>query len=260
MFSLKEILSFYPGPQQIFHEFILREYLQYKILQIVFEMPGQSEKLCFLGGTALRIIHGNQRFSEDIDFDNTGLTVEEFYGISECIQKKLEQEGYEIEMRTVMRNAFHCYIKFPALLFKEGLTGHHSEKILIQLDTEPQHYDFTPAKHILNKFDVFTEISVAPLNLLLAQKFYAIVNRHRSKGRDFFDVVFLLAKGAKPDYDYLNLKLKIKGATLLKQRVLDVCSKLNMKAMADDVAPFLFESTDKRKVELFEQYLKQVEL
>jgi hypothetical protein len=33
-----------------------------------------------------------------------------------------------------------------------------------------------------------------------------------------------------------------------------------MKAMADDVAPFLFESTDKRKVELFEQYLKQVEL
>jgi len=107
---------------------------------------------------------------------------------------------------------------------------------------------------------VFTEISVAPLNLLLAQKFYAIVNRHRSKGRDFFDVVFLLAKGAKPDYNYLNLKLKIKEATLLKQRVLEVCSKLNMKAMADDVAPFLFESTDKRKVELFEQYLKQVEL
>ncbi len=130
MFSLKEILPFYPAPQRIFREFILREYLQYKILQIVFDMRGQADKLCFLGGTALRIIHGNQRFSEHIDFDNAGLTEEEFYDISECIKKKLEQEGYEIEMRTVMRNAFHCYIKFPALLFKEGLTGHHSEKIL----------------------------------------------------------------------------------------------------------------------------------
>ncbi|MFM7430844.1 MAG: nucleotidyl transferase AbiEii/AbiGii toxin family protein [Flammeovirgaceae bacterium] len=260
MLNLKEILPFYPAPQQVFREFILREYLQYKILQIIFNMPAQSERLCFLGGTALRIVHGNQRFSEDIDFDNTGLTEKEFYGISEVIQKKLEQEGYEIEIRTVMRNAFHCYIKFPALLFKEGLTGHHSEKILIQLDTEPQHYHFTPDRHILNKFDVFTEIPVAPLNLLLAQKFYAIINRHRSKGRDFYDVVFLLSKGIMPDYDYLNLKLKITEAAKLKERVLKVCSKLNMKEMADDVSPFLFQNSDKNKVEMFEQYLKQVEL
>jgi predicted nucleotidyltransferase component of viral defense system len=97
MFSLNEILPFYPEPQRVFREFILREYLQYKILQIVFEMRGQAEKLCFLGGTALRIIHGNQRFSEDIDFDNTGLTEEEFYGISECIQKKLEQEATKLK-------------------------------------------------------------------------------------------------------------------------------------------------------------------
>lgn len=260
MLNLKEILPFYPAPQRVFREFILREYLQHKILQIIFEMPGQAARLCFLGGTALRIVHGNQRFSEDLDFDNTGLTEKQFQEISDLIKKQLEQEGYEIEMRTVMRHAFHCYIKFPALLFKEGLTGHHSEKILIQLDTEPQHYHFTPDRHILNKFDVFTEIPVAPIDLLLAQKFYAIVNRHRSKGRDFYDVVFLLSKGAKPDYDYLNVKLKITEATALKERVLSVCSKISMKEMADDVAPFLFQNSDKKRVEMFEQYLKQVEL
>jgi hypothetical protein len=33
-----------------------------------------------------------------------------------------------------------------------------------------------------------------------------------------------------------------------------------MKAMADDVAPFLFNAVEAKKVELFEKYLKQVEL
>ena len=85
-------------------------------------------------------------------------------------------------MKTVYKGAFHCYVRFPGLLFKDGLAGHQEQKILIQLDTEPPHFDFKPEKHILNKFDVFTEIPVTPLDLLLAQKFYTIVNRKRSKG------------------------------------------------------------------------------
>jgi predicted nucleotidyltransferase component of viral defense system len=259
MLSLNEILPFYPEPLQIHREFILREYLQYKILQIIFDIPDHAQKLCFLGGTALRIVHGNQRFSEDLDFDNSGFTEDQFDVISEIIKTKLEREGYEIEIKTVYKGAFHCYIRFPKLLFNEGLTGHNSEKILIQLDTEPQHYTFTPDKYILNKFDVFTEIPVTPLNILLAQKCYAIINRKRSKGRDFFDVVFLLSKGAKPDYGYLDLKMGIKDSKSLKDRLLNTCSKLNMKAMAEDVAPFLFTNADAKKIIMFEQYLRQVE-
>lgn len=259
MLNLIEILPFYPEPLRIHREFILREYLQYKILQIIFDIPDHAQKLCFLGGTALRIVHGNQRFSEDLDFDNSGLTEDHFDTISEAIKTNLERDGYEVEIKTVYKGAFHCYIRFPKLLFNEGLTGHISEKILIQLDTEPQHYPFTPDKYILNKFDVFTEIPVTPLNILLAQKCYAIINRKRSKGRDFFDVVFLISKGAKPDYSYLDLKLQIKDAKALKDRLLDTCSKLDMKAMADDVAPFLFTNADAKKIIMFGQYLKQVE-
>jgi predicted nucleotidyltransferase component of viral defense system len=259
MLSLNEILPFYPEPLQVHREFILREYLQYKILQIIFDIPDPAQKLCFLGGTALRIVHNNQRFSEDLDFDNHGLTKDHLERISEIVKTTLERDGYEVEIRTVYKGAFHCYIQFPKLLFNEGLTGHISEKILIQLDTEPQHYPFTPDKHILNKFDVFTEIPVTPLNVLLAQKCYAIINRKRSKGRDFFDAVFLLSKGVKPDFGYLDFKLKINNAKTLKDRLLDTCSKLDMKAMADDVAPFLFNNSDAKKISMFGQYLKQVE-
>lgn len=260
MLSVEELLPYYPESQRTFRDFILREYLQHKILQIIFDQREYANHLCFLGGTCLRIVHGNTRFSEDIDLDNFGLTERSFQAISETIKKELQREGYEIEMKTVYKGAFHCYIRFPGLLFKEGLAGHKEQKILIQLDTEPQHFAFEPEKYILNKFDVFTEIQVTPLSLLLAQKFYTIINRKRSKGRDFYDVVFLLSRQVKPNYAYLDLKLGIDKPKPLKERVLDVCSKLNMKQMADDVAPFLFNTTDARKVEMFEKYLTQVEL
>jgi predicted nucleotidyltransferase component of viral defense system len=260
MLSLDELLPYYPERQRAFRDFILREYLQCKILKIVFDQHSFANRLCFLGGTCLRLVHGNTRFSEDIDFDNRGLEEKEFQAIAEIIRKELEREGYGVEMKTVYRGAFHCYVRFPGLLFKEGLAGHREQKILIQLDAEPQHFDFRPEQYILNRFDVFTEIPVTPPDLLLAQKFYTIINRKRSKGRDFFDVVFLLGKQVKPNYAYLRSKLAIGDSETLKERVLETCAALHMKDMADDVAPFLFDPADAKKVEVFERYLRQVAL
>lgn len=259
MLGLVEIIKYYPDNLQAYKRFMIREYLQYKILQIVFDNSYYANKLCFLGGTCLRIVHGNSRFSEDLDFDNFNLTPEDFEGISSIIAKELKKEGYEVEIRNVLKGAFHCYIRFPELLFKEGLSGHKEEKILIQLDTEPQDFGFEPDRHILNKFDVFSEILITPKDILLAQKFYAILNRSRPKGRDFFDVVFLLAK-TKPNYDYLKLKVNIENSKDLKSAILNRCSKIDMSEMARDVAPFLFNEKDEKRVRLFEEYLIQVEL
>lgn len=260
MVRVDELLPYYDQSLHGYREFILREYLQVKILQIIFNVPEQAAKLCFLGGTCLRIVHGNTRFSEDIDFDNLALSEPEFDHLSTRIQKELAREGYEVEMKTVMKGAFHCYIRFPGLLFQESLSGHYEQKILIQLDTEPQHFPFTPQFFILNQFDVFTEIPVTPPDILLAQKFYAVVNRRRSKGRDFFDIVFLLSRNHKPNYDYLNLKLGIRTPVALKERILAACKKIDLQAMANDVAPFLFNASDSKKVALFAAYIRQVEL
>jgi hypothetical protein len=145
------------------------------------------------------------------------------------------------------------------LLFSEGLSGHKEEKVLIQLDAEPQHFKFKPETFILNKFDVFTTVLTTPKPLLLSQKFYAAVNRKQAKGRDFFDIMFLL-KDTKPDYDYLEQKLKIKTEKELKDKLITRCKKLNMKQVANDVKPFLFESKDAVKVELFEKYIIQAKL
>ncbi|MBN3033749.1 MAG: nucleotidyl transferase AbiEii/AbiGii toxin family protein, partial [Candidatus Saganbacteria bacterium] len=50
---------------------LVREYFQHEFLSDLYKLPG-AEKLMFKGGTALRIIYGSPRFSEDLDFSLFG--------------------------------------------------------------------------------------------------------------------------------------------------------------------------------------------
>ena len=84
MLNIKQIESFYPESLKPFKRNLLREYLQYKILEIIFDSR-YGDKLAFMGGTATRIIHSNTRFSEDLDFDNLGLNKNEFVKLIQLI-------------------------------------------------------------------------------------------------------------------------------------------------------------------------------
>ncbi|MDX2248254.1 MAG: nucleotidyl transferase AbiEii/AbiGii toxin family protein [Bacteroidia bacterium] len=259
MLSLKEIKTFFPETLHVYEQFIFKEYLQYKILEIIFESP-YADKLAFMGGTCLRIVYGNTRFSEDLDFDNFNLSIDNFTDLTRYIKTELERQGYEVEMRNVEKGAWHCYIRFPELLYRAGLTRHKEEKILIQLDTEPHAFDYLFEQPILNKFDVFTQINAVPEDLLLAQKFYAVVNRKRNKGRDFFDIVFLLSRGITPNYEYLHEKIGIRSPEDIRARVLEKCATLDMNEMALDVKSFLFDLRDVKKIILFPSYIQHAKL
>ncbi len=77
MLDIKQIESFYPESLRPFKKNLLREYIQYTMLEAIFDSE-IGRKLALLGGTAARIIHGNTRFSEDLDFDNLGLNRNDF--------------------------------------------------------------------------------------------------------------------------------------------------------------------------------------
>jgi len=256
MINIKQIEKYYPENLRGFKRNIMREYLQYKILEIIFNSRPAS-KLSFLGGTVLRIVHENTRFSEDLDFDNFKLSESDFILLTGEIQKGLQMEGYSVEVRNVLKSAFRCYIKLPHVLFDNAMSDLKDEKILIQVDTEPHDFAYTPDKVFLNKFDVFTQIAVTPPDILLAQKIYALLNRKRAKGRDFYDVIFLLQK-TKPNYDYLKQKTGLANSQALKKKVLDHLKGLNLKELAKDVEPFLFHPSDSKKIVLFSEYIKQV--
>src|SRR4030066_975055 len=255
MLDLQEIKKQYSEPMQGYERAIIREYLQYKILQAIFEST-QASKLSFLGGTALRIVHGNSRFSEDIDLDNFGLSWLEFGELAQSVKLFLELEGFLVETNLVAKDAFHCDLRFPELLYEQGLSPHQQEKILIQLDTVAQGYPYSPEARILNKFDVFTEIRVTPLNVLLSQKIFTAVNRKRPKGRDFYDITFLLSK-TKPDFGFINQKMGITSPEILREELLLKIEDFDFDALAGDVAPFLIAKEQGKRGFKFREFWKQ---
>jgi len=258
MMPLSEIRKSYPPALHGKSAFLLREYLQYKILELVFTSM-HADKFAFLGGTCLRIVHDNQRFSEDLDFDNFDLSENDFEAVAADIQAGLEREGYRVEMRNVLRGAYHCYIRFPGLLFESGLSGHKEARILINLDTEPQHFAFQPETVFLNRFDVFAGIRCTPPDLLLSQKICAVTGRKQPKGRDFFDTVFLLGR-TRPNYEFLKTKLNLGTPEQLREHLILQCQSLDFQALAQDVQPFLFNPVDARRVLLFREYLTSATL
>lgn len=257
MLDVKQIESFYPESLRPFKKNLLREYLQYKILEVIFDSKFGG-KLSFMGGTAIRIIHSNTRFSEDLDFDNLGLNKQDFNQLTELIQRKMKLQGYSVEIKNTFKGAYRAHIKISDILFETGLSRHEEEIMLIHLDTEPQGIDYKPDKVVINKFDVFLRINVVPVDILLAQKIYAIFKSKRPMGRDFYDVVFLSGK-TKPDIDYLKLKLKINDKSEIKNKFLLKCRTLDFKQLSNDVEPFLFTPGDKKKVLFFSDYIKSYE-
>lgn len=120
MISFEEIKNHYPEKETRFPQSILKEYLQYKILDIIFSSP-YGEKLVFMGGTAVRIVFGGDRFSEDLDLDNCGLSKKEFDELTDYIKKELERDGLRVEFRNTFKDVYHCYLKFPKILFNNKL-------------------------------------------------------------------------------------------------------------------------------------------
>jgi len=257
MLNLKQIETFYPENLRIFKRNLLREYLQYVILDIIYS-SGYGSRLIFMGGTAIHIIHGVQRFSEDLDFDNRGLSKEDFKDLSDKILRQLELFGYSVEIQNRYRGTFHCFVKFPGIFYQHDIFGHTREKLTIQIDCEPQNVNYKAERVILNKFDIFMKINAVPPDILLSQKILAVLYRSRPMGRDFYDVIFLFSK-TNPSYHFLRNKMKLNEETDIKEikkKLLLKCEKINFKKLVEEIKPFLFYSDDAKKIMLFPDFIK----
>jgi hypothetical protein len=256
---LDEIKKEYPD---FLHErapFLLREYLQYEILKIIFESKHASA-YTFLDGTCLRLVYQTSRFSEDLDFDNVGLSAADFEETGQAVQKGLELLGYKTRIKFSHKDAFHCKVTFPGILYDYGLSGHKEARIFIKLDTEKQDYDYQRELVRIQKFGVDADIFVTPPDLLTSQKIAAVLGRKRPKGRDFYDLSWLLTQGHTPDYRYLDTRFGIAGPAELRSRVAEHITDFDFEQLARDVAPFLFRVDSLEMVRGFPGFLRRVGL
>lgn len=258
MIPLGQIQEAYDPHLQNRGEDLLREYLQYEILKLIFEGK-YAHKYTFLGGTCIRLCYHSQRFSEDLDFDNEGLTQEEFEATAADVKLGLERLGFDVEISFTYKGAFHCKVRFPALLHLYQLSPHKEARLLIKLDTEKQHFNYQRTLIPIDKFGVRTDVLATPLHLLASQKIAAIMGRKQFKGRDFYDLRFIL-KSTTPDYGYLNERFEISRPEELRRMIRERIDGLDFKMMAADVQDFLFETEDLEMVMTFPEYWEQVNL
>lgn len=254
MLTLAQLKKYYPAEEAAYAKNILVEYLQFELLDSIYRQKG-GVFLSFIGGTAIRIGYGGNRFSEDLDFDNFGLSFEGFSDLMEDVVADMEIKGFVMETRLVEKGAYHCYIKFPHILQAENLHSAEDEKILVRIDTVEKEKIFEPEVLTLNRFDIYRDILINPVSIILAQKLMTILGRKREKGRDFYDVNYLYGK-TQPDFAYIEKTLSLPREEFAKRLIIR-CDGLDFGSLAKDVEPFLIRPEQSARVLGFKEFIKK---
>ena len=164
---------------------IAREYLQHLFLRSFYKFE-ESGKILFKGRTALRIVYGSPRFSEDLDFS---AQTRSYSLIEKLIEETLLRLSLEEKIELVEAKTTTGGYLAQVL----GKIGGLSVKIQIEISQrngrtiEPD--SFLVSSPFLPEYLILT----FPRNLLIAEKIQACLTRQKS--RDFFDIYFLLRKG-----------------------------------------------------------------
>ena len=254
MLTFPQLKKYYSDIEHVTSKSILVEYLQYEILDSIYKQK-KSAQLSFIGGTAIRIIYDGNRFSEDLDFDNFGLSFNEFQELMSRVISDMKLKGFTMEVRLVEKGAYHCYIKFPHVLQTANINSAKDEKILVRINTVEKEKNFIPNIYTLNKFDVYRNILVNPIDIILSQKLMTILGRKREKGRDFYDTSYLYGK-TKPNFLYLEKTLSI-GKDEFIEKILARCEDLDFAYLAKDVEPFLIKPEQSARVINFKEFIKK---
>lgn len=254
MIDLDYIKGFYPpaiAGSDSFTKHLLKEYVELTALEFLSRCQ-YANKITFIGGTNLRLVHGIDRFSEDLDFDVKGLTEAEFIQMTEILQQHLVMQGIPAEIRDKDNERLTAYrrsIYFPGWLFDLHLTGHKEERFLMKVEAQDQDQDqgirYPVEMAKVDRCGFYFPIAVPPDSVLLSMKLAALLAR--AKGRDFYDVLFLMQR-TSPDYDYLQQRCGISGRDELVMAIDSLLESVNLENKCRDFEHLIFTPAQSLRV------------
>ncbi|MCX6706238.1 MAG: nucleotidyl transferase AbiEii/AbiGii toxin family protein [Candidatus Woesebacteria bacterium] len=234
---------------------ILREYLQTKILSLIYQET-VSKNLYFIGGTALRILRGLNRFSEDLDFDSVGTTPDQIRELIKTIVHRLDQENIAVELyQNTTPKKYYYELRFPRLLAELKLGSVTGEKLMIKLDIENFWRGQKREMLFVNRYGLLATVVTNPLDQILVEKLAAYLGRKETQARDLYDLVWLLAKGIKTDNKFA-LKNNLTADLLEKALKKFNQEKKNLPILKNKLKPFLFDEKKVSSVNFFENLVK----
>ena len=211
---------------------------------------GFFESAAFYGGTCLRIFHGLQRFSEDMDFSL--LAQDDAFDFSKYFQPIVDAfalVGREVEIKKKDKKNFgkveSAFLKDNTDVYDVMFQTEKSIKIKIEVDTYPPLNFKTEQKLLLQPHSFMTRCFTLPD--LLAGKIHALVYRtwkNRVKGRDWYDFEWYVRHNIPLDFAHLAERCKQfndEDITLeqFKEKLKERLSTADIKQVKEDELPFV---------------------
>lgn len=211
---------------------------------------GFFESAVFYGGTCLRIFHGLQRFSEDMDFSL--LAPDENFDFSKYFQPIVDAfalVGREVEITKKDKKSFgkveSAFLKDNTDVYDVTFQTEKSIKIKIEVDTCPPLNFTTEQKLLLQPHSFMTRCFTLPD--LFAGKMHALVYRawkNRVKGRDWYDFEWYVRNGVALDFAHLAERCKqFNGEDITPEsfnaKLIERLSTADIKQVKEDVLPFV---------------------
>ena len=225
------------------------------------------ESAAFYGGTALRILYGLNRYSENLDFSllkpnpvfsldqyNLAITRElEAYGFVVQVDRRHKNIQSQIESAFIKANTKQEFIRIgmPDFSYKM-LTPKAVMKIKLEVDVDPPNGFCTEPKVLLHPIPI--SINAYTASHLFAGKMHAVLCRlwkSRVKGRDWFDFVWFVQQGIALNLNHLSIRMQQSGhlsdnqilnEELFKKLLTNKINLLNIVKAKLDIKPFIKDS------------------
>ena len=211
---------------------------------------GFFDKAAFYGGTCLRIFHGLNRFSEDMDF--TLLKDDSSFNFEQYFQPVIDQfalVGRKVEIKKKDKKSFgkveSAFLKDTTDVYDISFQTERSIKVKIEVDTVPPLKFATEQKILLQPKTFLTRCMVLPD--LYAGKMHALVFRawkNRIKGRDWYDFEWYVRNGIPLDWNHLHERiLQFNGQEMtldeFRSALRGRLGSADISRVKEDVIPFL---------------------
>lgn len=211
---------------------------------------GFFESAAFYGGTCLRIFHGLQRFSEDMDFSL--LTQNENFDFSKYFQPIIDAfalVGREVEIKKKDKKSFgkveSAFLKDNTDVYDVTFQTEKAIRIKIEVDTCPPMNFNTEQKLLLQPHSFMTRCYTLPD--LFAGKMHALVYRswkNRVKGRDWYDFEWYVRHNVPLDFAHLAERCKqFNNEDITPEQFIEKLKErlrtTDIKQVKDDVLPFV---------------------
>lgn len=249
-----EDLTTYGGLDAETRRNALKEELQYYVLNFICYHTEYKSWIMY-GGSALRIIHGLDRMSVDLDFEISHAVTEEFL---EELKKEIEKHflntyGAGTDFMTAkITTGRGLLLKFH--VGEELSFGHSSKQVHVKIDLN--HFvasETVTERRPINRDQLSFVIITYNMSALMASKLAAIFLRgtrgvgeavYQEKGRDIYDLLWYMGKKVVPDFDYLTAKgIDAKDPRALFDKLTLQMNKVSDKNLEQDLEPLFVNKT-----------------